>query len=298
VAGAVDTLLGLDGAAGVDAALDTALPDGGEVVPTGDAVPDGAQPGDTLTADGAETLDVEAPADADVKHPACYPNCLTPEGYVWVTIPGGSFQMGCTAGDADCNPDELPAHQVTLASFDLLETEVTEAQYLEVMGTNPSGHYNGAAGDDLPVENVTWVAAQAFCEATGGRLPTEAEFEYAARGGQTTRYSCGDDAACLDGIAWYGANSGDQKHAVKTKAANAYGVYDLAGNVWEWCSDWYATYGADAQEDPQGPEAGSDRVYRGGGFAYDAKNQRASFRNAYMPTGDLDYLGFRCARDR
>jgi hypothetical protein len=120
VAGAVDTLPGLDGAAGVDAALDTALPDGGEVVPTGDAVPDGAQPGDTLTADGAETLDVEAPADADVKHPACYPNCLTPEGYVWVTIPGGSFQMGCTAGDADCNPDELPAHQVTLASFDLL----------------------------------------------------------------------------------------------------------------------------------------------------------------------------------
>ncbi len=152
-------------------------------------------------------------------------------GCGWIPIPAGTFQMGCSPNDSGCTSKEEPSHAVTLSAFEMLETEVTEAQYLAVMGTNPSCNYNEGGGPDNPVECVTWFNAKAFCEAVGGRLPTEAEWEYAARGGTTTKYYCGDLVSCLTGIAWYGLNSDGKLHSVKGKTANAYGLYDMLGNV-------------------------------------------------------------------
>ena len=120
-------------------------------------------------------------------------------GYLkWISIPGGTFQMGCSPNDDNCSSDESPVHQVTISAFEMLETEVTEGQYEAERGENPSYNYGAGGGIDNPVESVDWSEAKAFCEAIGGRLPTEAEWEYAARGGTTTRYYCGDDSSCLD----------------------------------------------------------------------------------------------------
>jgi formylglycine-generating enzyme required for sulfatase activity len=216
----------------------------------------------------------------------------------WVSIPGGTFEMGCSPGDGDCSDDEKPPHSVTVSGFEMLETEVTEAQYETVMGDNPSCDYNGGGGPDNPVECVTWFDAKAFCEGIGGRLPTEAEWEYSARGGTTTRYSCGDDASCLDAIAWYDANSDGHKHDVKGKDPNGYGLYDMSGNVWEWTADWYSEtyYSESPANNPQGPDSGSIRVFRGGGFDYYAVYLRVSFRGYFSPSGDYSNLGLRCAR--
>ncbi len=222
-------------------------------------------------------------------------------GNEWKSIPGGTFQMGCSPGDAECKGDENPAHQVTLSDFEMLETEVTEGQYLAVIGSNPSAHYNGANGADMPVENLTRSQAKAFCQAVGGRLPTEAEWEYAARGKTTTKYYCGYDDSCLGGIAWYSDNSSSQKHPVKWKTPNAYGLYDILGNVSEWTNDFYGGYSADPQTNPQGPVSGSDRVARGGTFV----NYGAGvffLRVSDRGRVNLDYfssaIGFRCARSK
>jgi formylglycine-generating enzyme required for sulfatase activity len=216
-------------------------------------------------------------------------------GNKWVAVPGGIFQMGCSAGDSACDANEGPVHQVTLSGFEMLETEITEGQYQAVIGSSPSSNKLGA---NHPVENINWYQAKAFCEAVGGRLPTEAEWEYAARGGTATRYYCGTDASCLAGIAWSYANSGISKQAVKGKTANAYGLYDMLGNVWEWTSDWYATYGAVVQTNPSGPDSGSDRVFRGGGAGDSAAYLRVSYRADYFPSLAISYLGFRCVRSK
>jgi len=147
------------------------------------------------------------------------------DGLTYVWIPPGKFQMGCSAGDAECFDNEKPAHQVTIAKgFWLGRTSVTQQAYQRVTGKNPASH----KGANLPVEEVDWNEAQAYCKAIGGRLPTEAEWEYAARAGSTgVRYGN------LDEIAWYDKNSGNQSQEVGQKSPNAFGLYDMLGNTWQ-----------------------------------------------------------------
>jgi hypothetical protein len=233
----------------------------------------------------------------------CHAGVCKP-GYVpgtirWIAIPGGTFQMGCSPNDGDCYLDELPVHQVTLDAFEMLETEVTEAQYEAEMGTNPSCHENGASGPDYPVECVNWFGAADFCKRIGGRLPTEAEWEYAARGGTTTRLYCGDEEACLDWIAWFGGGFDAQKKPVAGKDPNAYGLYDMLGNVWELTADRYGPYESTAQTNPQGPndESYPSRVVRGGCVDLGGYSVRASYRGQTSPLFGVSVTGLRCARD-
>jgi formylglycine-generating enzyme required for sulfatase activity len=229
-----------------------------------------------------------------------------PETIKWVLIPGGTYQMGCSSGDEDCDAGEKPSHLVTVSEFEILETEVTEAQYESVIGTNPSCNCNGCEGarPNSPVECVTWLEAMAFCEAVGGRLPTEAEWEYAARGGTTTRFPCGDDYDCLKDMAWYlSSKSGDHKHVVKGKAPNAYGLYDVIGNVSEWVADcWHVNYGAAPSVgypawdyDCQGSEQPSWLV-RGGSFHAGVSYQLRVSTRGGIPGDYFCGTGLRCAR--
>ncbi len=214
-------------------------------------------------------------------------------GMKFVWIEPGSFQMGSESGD----PDERPVHAVTLSKgFYLQGTEVTQRQWKAVMGSNPS-HFKGP---DRPVENVSWEEAQEFLrrlnekEKDGRyRLPTEAEWEYACRaGGQEP-----DLAANLDAVAWGRWNSSGETHGVALKKPNAWGLFDMRGNVWEWVQDWYrGAYSAGRQVDPRGPDSGVFRVVRGGSWRYDGPG---FFRCAYRyhgPVGRNDDRDFRCAR--
>jgi formylglycine-generating enzyme required for sulfatase activity len=216
-------------------------------------------------------------------------------------IPSGTFSMGCSPEDEHCQNEELPAHSVTLSSFEMCETEVTEAQYATVMGDDRFCNWNGGGGPDTPAECVFFAKASTFCQAIGGRLPTEAEWEYAARAGTTTRFYCGDDPACLDDIAWYDENSLGVKHSVRTKAPNGFGLYDMLGNVWEWTADWFSVsyYKSSPGANPEGPDEGLGRVIRGGTF-FSAPGLillRVSLRTHVVPDGIGADLGFRCARD-
>jgi hypothetical protein len=223
--------------------------------------------------------------------------CVNPQ-LVWVSIPGGSYSMGCSTGDVDCWARENPAHNVTISPFHMTETEITEAQYTSVMGTNPSCNHGGAGGVAKPVECVRWSEAKQFCEMVGGRLPTEAEWEMAARGGTTTKYYCGNDTACLGEIAWYHPGAGERKQNVKGKTPNAFGLYDMLGNVMEWTADWYSGdyYSQSPADNPQGPSSGTQRVHRGGSFGNPEKTQRVSFRNGWNPDLAEFYIGIRCVR--
>ena len=179
--------------------------------------------------------------------------------------------------------------------------EVTQAQYEAVIGRNPSG-FKGAAH---PVEQVNWDDAVAFCgrlselpaEKAAGRLyrlPTEAEWEYACRAGSTTTYSFGDETARLAEFGWYSNNSGSAKlHPVGEKKPNAWGLYDMHGNVWEWCHDWYGPYPVGDVADPTGPESGSVRVDRGGSWHYIARFCRSASRYRFAPGSRTSVLGFR-----
>jgi len=211
--------------------------------------------------------------------------------------------MGCSPGDGVCWFDEYPSHAVTLSPFQILETEVTEAQYFKATGGHPSCDNGAGDGPDSPVACVDWYESKAFCEVVDpkGRLCTEAEWEYAARGGTTTKYYCGDDAGCLDGIAWYDSNSGGHRHDVKGRAPNVYGLYDMLGNVLEWTADWYSNsyYNVSPASNPQGPNSGSERVSRGGSFFYYSGNDyvlRVSWRKYSGPSSGSYAQGFRCCR--
>jgi formylglycine-generating enzyme required for sulfatase activity len=218
-----------------------------------------------------------------------------PLGMEFVLIPSGRFQMGSTSGD----DDEKPVHSVEITQpFYLGTTEVTQSQWESVMGHNPSGFKRV----DRPVENVSWEDVQSFIEKLNGRergvtyrLPTEAEWEYAARAGTTTAYSFGDSEKQLDEYAWYSGNSGSQTHSVGQKRANGWGLYDMHGNVWEWVSDWYASdyYKRSLQRDPSGPPSGTNRVIRGGSWNNDARNCRSANRNNGHPGNRNDNVGFR-----
>jgi formylglycine-generating enzyme required for sulfatase activity len=283
--------------AGQGAAGEDLCAAGADCGPWGDA-------GDATAEDSSAPLDLsplDAPLDTTdepLPLPACHPNCVAPEGLAWVPLAGGSFTMGCSEGDLDCDQDETPPHLVTLGAFEMLESEVTEGQFFSVMGFDPSAL---SLGSDYPVENLSWPQAQAFCVALGGRLPTEAQWEYAARAGGNTRFSCGAESACLKEVAWYDHNAGGTKRLVKTKAANAWGLYDLTGNVWEWVADWYdeGYYWGSAPADPSGPSTGHYRGIRGGAFVnyYFVVFLRVSNRFANLPGAAFDSLGFRCVRD-
>ncbi len=226
-------------------------------------------------------------------------NPVGPAGFVWIAP--GTFVMGSPLSEADRDSDEVQ-HTVTLTQgFWLSDHEVTQAEYQSVMGSNPS-QFKGDL--NRPVEMVSWDDAVAYCqklterERAAGRitaqqayrLPTEAEWEYAARAGTTgARY--GE----LDAIGWYYGNSGNQTHAVKQKAANAWGLHDMIGNVWEWCSDWYGEYPTGSVTDPTGPSSGSFRVNRGGSWLNDAMYARSADRGRLDPGNRVNCVGFRPA---
>ena len=216
----------------------------------------------------------------------------------------GTFTMGASEDDTEAWGSEKPAHQVTLSSFRIGQTEVTQALWLAVMGSNPSSHTGNL---NFPVENVSWKDCQTFIaklnEITGEqfRLPTEAEWEFAARGGNNSqgyKYAGSND---IDDVAWYSGNSGysgsslKYSHRVCTKAANELGLYDMSGNVWEWCQDWDGSYSNDPQTNPGGPEAGRTRINRGGCYVGEAADCRVSSRSGYDPAYSLGFLGLRLA---
>jgi formylglycine-generating enzyme required for sulfatase activity len=218
-------------------------------------------------------------------------------GMQFILIPAGEFQMGSTSG----TDDELPVHTVRISKpFYLGIHEVTQGQWEAVMGNNPS-QFPGDA--NRPVEAVSWEAVQKFIDklntregGTKYRLPTEAEWEYAARAGSTTAYSFGDDSSQLGQYAWFAGNANNTTHPVGKLQPNAWGLYDMHGNVWEWVQDWYGEYAAEPVPDPQGPASGSDRVLRGGSWINDARDCRSAYRLYDAPGDRLINLGFRLLR--
>ncbi|MBR6284417.1 MAG: SUMF1/EgtB/PvdO family nonheme iron enzyme, partial [Muribaculaceae bacterium] len=205
-----------------------------------------------------------------------------------VAVEGGTFTMGATEEQgSDAYDWEKPTHQVTLSSYSIGETEVTQALWQAVMGSNPS-HFTGNL--QRPVERVSWNDCQTFItklnELTGAtfRLLTEAEWEYAARGGNKSKGYKYAGSNTIGGVAWYSSNSSSTTHPVATKAPNELGLYDMSGNVWEWCQDWYGNYSSEAQTNPTGPTSGSSRVDRGGGGISGARNCRVSNRDLLTPS--------------
>ena len=218
-----------------------------------------------------------------------------------VHVEGGTFTMGATSEQgSDAWDDERPTHQVTLSSFSIGKYEVTQEEWEAVMGNNPS-NFKGAK---KPVEQVSWNDCQAFIrklnELTGRnfRLPSEAEWEFAARGGTKSigyKYAGGDN---IGNVAWYTDNSGSTTHDVGQKSPNELGLYDMSGNVFEWCQDWYGSYSSSSQTNPKGAISGSDRVNRGGSWGNYGWRCRVSNRNGDTPSDRNYYLGFRLAQKR
>jgi formylglycine-generating enzyme required for sulfatase activity len=228
-------------------------------------------------------------------------------------VPPGTFNMGCSASNQySCSSAENPVHAVTLTSaFYLGRYEVTQAQWTAVMGSNPS-YFSGASGEVpsgqvplRPVEQVSWNMIQGFNTATGLRLPTEAEWEYAYRAGTTTAFHSfagypngTNDDTLLGNIAWFSSNSSSQTRPVGGKQANGLGLHDINGNVWEWVNDWYSStyYQSSPSTNPPGPDSGTYRVLRGGSWGAGSLDCRSSTR--VFPSPDIVFFrnGFRAAR--
>lgn len=234
-----------------------------------------------------------------------------------ILVKGGQFYMGCTSNLSECDSSEFPPHLVGLNSFYLGRTEVTQEQWMRVMGKNPSSR----KGDSLPVESVSWLDAVEFCNrlselsglkkaysgygdnitcdfmANGYRLPTEAEWEYAARGGITGRstilYSGSNE---VDEVAWYSQNSSGYQQPVGQKKANELGLLDMSGNVWEWCWDIKGNYTAEEEQNPHGAPTGDRRVLRGGGWSSNPRGCRVSARSGNKPGIKAVSIGFRLAQ--
>ena len=218
--------------------------------------------------------------------------------FAMVPVAGGTFTMGATSEQGtNIDSNEKPTHQVTLSSYMIGKTEVTQELWLAVMGSKPSYF----RGDNLPVEQVSWDDCQKFITKLNAltgknfRLPTEAEWEYAARGGnmsQGYKYSGSNE---IGDVAWYDNNSGNKTHSVATKAPNELGIYDMSGNLWEWCSDWYGSYSSTAQTNPTGPDSGSNRIIRGGSWGHDLLDCRVAIRGAIGQTSRSIGFGLRLA---
>jgi len=212
-------------------------------------------------------------------------------GIECVLVRSGTFIMGSPLNEGRDN--ETPQHQVTLTNdFWISKYPVTQKQYRDLMGSNPSV----LIGDNKPVIDVTWDEADAFCKAVGGRLLTEAEWEFAARGGNNSNgyiYSGSND---LNEVGWYWDNSPSGTKPVGQKSPNELGIYDMSGNVWEWCSDWYGDYPSGSVTDPTGPLNGSYRIARGGSWRISATNSRVAARGSnHLPFFGNPYLGLRVA---
>ena len=232
----------------------------------------------------------------------------SPGGVAMILLPGGSFTMGNAKGSADEQP-----HKVTVSAFYIDKYKVSQEEYLKVVNENPAKW----KGKDNPVEEVRWSDAVRYCNlrskldglkpcydlttwecdfsANGYRLPTEAEWEFAARAGKSTRFSFGDDLdyAMVDNYAWTTDNSADVTHPVGKKTANAFGLYDIYGNVFEWCQDWFGPYTPDDKVNPTGPASGTDRIYRGGSWGNGPADSRAAARGGLAPESRLSSFGFR-----
>ena len=213
-----------------------------------------------------------------------------------VRVEGGTFTMGATAEQAsDAFSDELPTHKVTLSPFLIGKYEVSQTLWLAVMGENPSVN----TGINLPVDNVTWNECQTFItklnELTGKnfRLLTEAEWEYAARGGNKSKGYKYSGSNNLGDVAWYIDNSNNTSHAMGTKAPNELGIYDMTGNVMEWVSDWKGSYSSGAQTNPTGPDSGTYRVNRGGSYGNVERLSRITNRNSIDPNMSSRTMGLR-----
>jgi formylglycine-generating enzyme required for sulfatase activity len=244
----------------------------------------------------------------------------------FVTVEGGSFNMGCTSPNQnECDYDEFPVREVTVNSFQISKYEITNKQYAEFLnqvGASSDGSLSGvqyifignemcrikysgnsfvaeSGADDLPVMAVTWQGALAFCEYAGGRLPTEAEWEFAARGGNQSHnydYSGGN---VINDVAWNANNSYALPQKVGTRQANELGIYDMSGNAMEWCSDWYKWnyYSQGENNNPIGPATGDEKVVRGGSVFNGADDCRVSDRYWHEPQNVLNAVGFRVAKD-
>jgi formylglycine-generating enzyme required for sulfatase activity len=252
-------------------------------------------------------------------------NAIIATGYAWrvrdnasqiemLLVPSGTFNMGCSSSQQHgCEGHELPVHAVTLTNaFYLGRYEVTQAQWTAVMGSNPSYFSVGSAQVPTvqvplrPVEQVSWNMIQNFNTVTGLRLPTEAEWEYAYRAGTATAFHSftgypngTNDDTLLGNIAWFGSNSNSQTRPVGGKQANALGLHDMSGNVWEWVNDWYSGnyYSVSPSTNPQGPSSGSLRPVRGGSWELNTSPSRASYRGVSVPSNVYLGFGFRVARN-
>lgn len=235
------------------------------------------------------------------------------DGYVLVR--GGTFQMGSNSG----YNNEKPVHSVTVSSFYISKYEVTQKEYKSLMGSNPS-HASFGIGDNNPVYRVSWYDAVEYCNelsrkegltpaysgsgddikfnfnANGYRLPTEAEWEYAARGGNSSLEYTYSGSNSIDSVAWYSGNSGIKTHPVGGKQANELGLYDMSGNVWEWCWDRYESYSSGSQTDPTGKSSGSYRVIRGGCWGNNVSAFHLANRFDYSPVAQDGRIGFRVVR--
>ncbi|MDR1921294.1 MAG: formylglycine-generating enzyme family protein [Candidatus Adiutrix sp.] len=219
-------------------------------------------------------------------------------GMEFVLIPAGEFLMGSPDSDSEVGDDEIPQHKVTISRpFYLGKYEATQSQWEAVMGSNPSCF----KGQSNPVEQVSCEDVQEFIkklnqmEGTNKyRLPTEAEWEYAARAGTTSAYSFGDEAGALGRYAWHWDNSGETTHPVGQKEPNGWGLYDMHGNVWEWVQDWYGGYSSSPATDPRGPFSSPYRVFRGGGWLSCAGGCRSAYRGCGTPDRSRS-IGFRLA---
>jgi formylglycine-generating enzyme required for sulfatase activity len=213
-----------------------------------------------------------------------------------VFVEGGTFMMGCTSEQSGCNSDENPTHSVTLNSYNIGKYPVMQWQWEAVMGSNPSSFKKG---DDYPVEYVSWNDVQTFItklnDLTGKnyRLATEAEWEYAARGGNQSKGYTYSGSNTVGNVAWYSSNSGSSTHPVGEKTPNELGIYDMSGNVGEWCNDWYGSYTSSPQTNPTGPSSGSYRVLRGGSWGSHASDCRVASRGSYSPIHRFIIVGFR-----
>ena len=226
-----------------------------------------------------------------------------------IKVQGGTFTMGATAEQSsDADSEEKPTHQVTLSDYYIGETEVTQELWQAVMGTTiqeqaKQGTFDTSlygVGNSYPMYYISWNDCQTFVkklnQLTGKnfRLPTEAEWEYAARGGQKSKGYKYAGSNTLSDVAWYDGNSSSKTHPVKQKQANELGLYDMSGNVYEWCQDWYGRYSSNAQTNPTGPSSGSGRVYRGGSWYSSASYCRVAYRNRRSTPGfRFNYVGFR-----
>lgn len=242
----------------------------------------------------------------DVTNPEQTQEITNSIGMEFRLIPSGTFMMGASPG-ANVPYYEKAIHQVEISkAFYMGMTEVTQAQWKAVMGKNPSRRKD----DNLPVEKVSWADAVEFCsklseiEGEIYRLPTEAEWEYACRAGTETMYYWGNAAADAVDYAWFDDNS-SKPHQVGTKLPNAWGLYDISGNVFEWCSDWYEEWGSDLYgdyqsglvTDPTGPSEGYKRIVRGGSYVFGPQRLRSCARSCTKPADFTDYIGFRVVKE-